>query len=134
MTKADAGRISGLLNKKLGRGYCGLTLEQRQEAGSKGGMLTGSVNGLKNKELERGWFAPGMQAKAGFISCHNRWHAKRGVVDPFCELCQGEQFTDDDSVYDSKIRHRDIEVEGCQCQGCIKIRRSENKRPFIPSH
>jgi hypothetical protein len=119
----QGGKVAGLLNKKLSRGYCGLTLEQRQEAGRKGGLLTGSANGLKNKELERGIFAPKVTAKAGIISTHKRWHVTRGIVSAVCGLCQGEPIFDEFAEqYESQVRHRDIEVERCKCAGCIKIR------------
>jgi hypothetical protein len=56
---AQGGRTCGLRHKANGTGICGLTLEQRQAAGRRGGCTAN----------------------------HNRWHVKRGIVNVHCELC-----------------------------------------------
>jgi len=60
---AQGGRTRGLRHKADGTGICGLTLEQRQAAGRKGGSTAN----------------------------HNRWHVKRGRVNPKCSLCRARK-------------------------------------------
>jgi hypothetical protein len=84
------------------RGYCGLTKEQRKEAGRKGGrqqVESGAYavriakmqtpdklaayrrsGGLKAAEL-------GYCAKNGLRVAHKRWHVARGIVSATCSLC-----------------------------------------------
>jgi general stress protein YciG len=57
---ALGGRIQGRRNKEQSLGLCGLTLEQRCAAGRVGSAITN----------------------------HERWHVKRGRVNPQCELCR----------------------------------------------
>ena len=56
----QGGITQGRHNKEKGLGYCGLTLKQRSAAGRAGGP----------------------------IASHNRWHVKRGITNPHCELCR----------------------------------------------
>jgi hypothetical protein len=134
--------------KALGIGIYGITPEQRLVNARKGGMLGGKKaagrGARRCKTLGIGIFAPGVKSAAGLIGGstpehnHVRWHVNRGKVSSVCELCQlrlkaevaEEEFEVDDFAeqFDDQIRHRDIEVERCRCQGCIKIRCSENNR------
>lgn len=85
------GVINGNHAKEQRFGVCGRSSEQMSEDGRKGGLAA--------KENGVGWFAPGVAANAGHlgglvggrkgsqITNHKRWHAKRGIVNPKCELC-----------------------------------------------
>ena len=100
--KAIGGRITGRIHKKNGTGI--FAPEHRGKSGritkEKGigifapGMAAkaGKIGGRIAAENGIGAHAPGMAAKGGRITgrinCHNRWHVKRGVVSPTCELCQ----------------------------------------------
>jgi hypothetical protein len=59
----QGGKTQGLRNKREGRGYCGLTLEERRTAGRKGIV----------------------------ISNHHRWHVKRNLRSLSCPLCSSHQ-------------------------------------------
>lgn len=101
-TSAKGGRIGGRIHKKNGTGI--FAPEHRGKSGritkEKGigifapGMAAkaGKIGGRIAAENGIGAHAPGMAAKGGRITgrinCHNRWHVKRGVVSPTCELCQ----------------------------------------------
>jgi len=49
----------------------------------------GGIGNVKeNRRARRGIFAPGVQARAARLVCHNRWHRDRKVFNPACFLCR----------------------------------------------
>lgn len=60
----QAGLLGNVTNKKNGTGVYGLSKEQKSTGGINGGKLSGPY------------------------SCHNRWHATRGILNPKCFICQ----------------------------------------------
>jgi len=54
-----------------------------QRAGAeKGGYMTGSINGRRNKELSKGWFALGAAAKGGSITGRKHKENNTGIFVP----------------------------------------------------
>jgi hypothetical protein len=86
----EGGRITGRKMRDNRRGI------HAPEHLGKGGRIGGRISGRQHKENGTGWFAPGNAAKGGRItgrvygpiSCHIRWHVKRGIVNPKCSLCK----------------------------------------------
>jgi hypothetical protein len=65
------GKISGKMNKELGRGICGLSKEELSDAGKKGGKITGE----KMKELKMGIFAitPEERSEISKKTANQKW-------------------------------------------------------------
>jgi len=56
----------------------------------KGGQIAGRANVENNQAARLGIFAPGVQARAGRLMQHQRWHVKRQKPNPACWLCRQE--------------------------------------------
>lgn len=70
------GRISGRMNVKSGH-LASLRTREHQSAAAR-----------RRIELYGSPATPESRARAGRITSHLRWHAKRGIVNPNCELCK----------------------------------------------
>jgi hypothetical protein len=81
------GRIAGPKTNEMHIGIFAPDFDKRAP-----GRIGGPIGGRKAKELGLGIFAPGMAAAGGRIASrinnHERWHIKRGIVNPNCELCR----------------------------------------------
>jgi hypothetical protein len=80
--------------------------------------------GSNRMTVQRALKNAGIERRGVELSIHQTYHVNRGVINSVCDLCQAEEVEVDEYAeqYDSQVRHRDLEVPNCRCQGCIAVR------------
>jgi hypothetical protein len=105
---SKGGRIGGRTNAESGHmrsiGLKQTSIPEHQamaaRAGRNGGRISGGKNAQEMLKQKRGIFSPGAAARGGKAAGlknaenghldtlrHNRWHVKRSIISPTCELC-----------------------------------------------
>jgi hypothetical protein len=81
--------------------------------------------GSNRMTVQRALKLAGCERRSAELSQHQLYHVNRRVVSLVCELCQAEEVEVDDFAEAweaTQIRHKTIDVDGCNCAGCRKLR------------
>ena len=86
-------RDEAIRTARIKAAQAAIPLERKQEIRSHGGTASGTLH----KQNRTGIFGSARtketESLGGRVSCHIRWHVRRGRVNPLCSLCVGQEFS-----------------------------------------